>query len=58
MKEQDKNHRIKILESRHRQLDGDIKRGYSSYIDDASLTKMKHEKLHIKDQIEKLKNEA
>ena len=53
-----KKHRIEILESRHRELDKNIERGYSNYIDDAILNKMKQEKLSIKDQIEKLKNEA
>ena len=51
-------HRIKVLESRHRELDKNIERGYSNYIDDTTLNKMKQEKLSIKDQIEKLKNEA
>lgn len=55
---ENKTHRIKVLESRHKELDKNIQRGYSNYIDDSSLTKMKQEKLKIKDQIEKLKNEA
>jgi len=45
--------KIEALKVRHRDLDEKIKQGYSFYLDDSSLTKMKQEKLHIKDQIEK-----
>ena len=43
---------IERLMSRHRELDTKIKEAYTDYLDDASLSKMKQEKLHVKDQIE------
>lgn len=46
------------LLARHRELDEKIKEGYTDYLDDTSLSKMKQEKLHIKDQIERLKKKA
>jgi hypothetical protein len=46
-------HKIEALRTRHRQLDEKIKQSYSFYLDDSLLHKMKQEKLHIKDQIEK-----
>ena len=46
------------LIARHRELDEKIKEGYTDYLDDASLHKMKQEKLHLKDQIERLKTET
>ena len=46
------------LIARHRELDEKIKEGYTDYLDDASLHKMKQEKLHLKDQIERLKMET
>ena len=53
--------RLVELEHRHKQLDENIKRGYTNYMDDAGLGKMKQEKAHVKRQIENLKatlNEA
>ena len=49
---------IEELELRHRELDKKIKEGYTDYLDDASLHKMKQEKLHIKDTIEKFKKKV
>jgi hypothetical protein len=49
---------IEELELRHKELDKKIKEGYTDYLDDASLHKMKQEKLHIKDRIEKLKKKV
>ena len=49
---------LEELELRHRELDKKIKEGYTDYLDDASLHKMKQEKLHIKDRIEKLKKKV
>ena len=49
---------LEELELRHRELDKKIKEGYTDYLDDASLHKMKQEKLHIKDRIEKLKQKV
>ena len=45
------------LEQRHKQLDENIKRGYTNYMDDASLGKMKQEKLHIKRSIESIRQQ-
>jgi len=49
---------LEELELRHRELDKKIKEGYTDYLDDASLHKMKQEKLMIKDRIEKLKQKV
>lgn len=46
--------KIQSLQIRHRELDEQVKKGYSNYLDDPSLHKLKQEKLYIKDQIEKL----
>jgi hypothetical protein len=43
------------LEQHHRRLDENIKRGYTNYLDDASLGKMKQEKLTIKRSIERIR---
>jgi hypothetical protein len=48
--------RIQVLEEKHRQLEYDIAWGYTNYLDDANMKKMKHEKLMIKDEIEALRN--
>ena len=49
--------RIESLIRKHKDLDNEIKLCYSRYIDDPMLIKMKKEKLHIKEQIEKLKKD-
>jgi len=46
--------KIQALKVKHRELDEQIQNGYSVYLDDQFLTKMKQEKLYIKDLIEKL----
>jgi len=46
---------LTALELKHQELDKKIKERYTNYIADPLLTKMKQEKLFIKDQIEKLK---
>lgn len=46
--------RLLSLEMKHRELDENIQKGYSNYLDDTTLGKMKQEKLYIKDQIEKI----
>jgi hypothetical protein len=54
-------HELDRLEKVHKSLDENIKRGYTNYLDDQSLGKMKQEKLSIKRQIESIKanlNEA
>ena len=43
------------LEQVHRKLDENIQRGYTSYMDDASLGKMKQEKLIVKRSIETIR---
>jgi hypothetical protein len=43
------------LENRHKELDENIAWGYSFYLDDANLSKMKKEKLFVKEEIEKLR---
>jgi len=43
------------LEACHRKLDEQISQGYTSYLDDVFLGKMKQEKLVLKRQIEKIK---
>lgn len=43
------------LEQIHQRLDENIRRGYTNYLDDASLGKMKQEKLVIKRSIEAIK---
>lgn len=40
------------LEKSHKTLDENIDRGYTNYLDDVFLTKMKQEKLMIKRQID------
>jgi hypothetical protein len=46
-------HHLKHLEERHAELEKKIKEGYSHYLDDAHLGKIKHEKLGIKRDIGK-----
>ena len=45
------------LEQHHQRLDESIKRGYTNYLDDASLGKMKQEKLTIKRSIEAIRKQ-
>ena len=42
---------LQELQEHHKKLDEEIARGYTNYIGDSSLTKMKQEKLMIKRQI-------
>ena len=44
---------LKHLEERHAELEKKIKDGYSHYLDDAHLGKIKHEKLGLKRDIGK-----
>ena len=46
-------HHLKHLEERHAELEKKIKDGYSHYLDDVHLGKIKHEKLGVKRDIEK-----
>jgi hypothetical protein len=43
------------LEQVHRKLDENIERGYTNYMDDTSLGKMKQEKLIVKRSIETIR---
>lgn len=43
------------LEQVHARLDENIRRGYTNYLDDASLGKMKQEKLVVKREIENIR---
>lgn len=45
------------LEQIHRRLDNNIARGYTNYLDDASLGKMKHERLIVKREIERVREQ-
>lgn len=45
------------LEQHHQKLDEQISRGYTNYLDDASLGKMKQEKLTIKRSIETIRKQ-
>lgn len=44
-------HHLKHLQDRHAELDKKIKDGYSHYLDDEHLGKIKHEKLGVKREI-------
>ena len=46
-------HHLRHLEERHAELEKKIKDGYSHYLDDMHLGKIKHEKLGIKRDISK-----
>jgi hypothetical protein len=46
-------HHLKHLEDRHSLLEKKIKDGYSHYLDDIHLGKIKHEKLGVKREITK-----
>ena len=49
--------RLEFLKETHRKLDEDIQKGYSCFLDDPKLKKMKIQKLRYKEQIEKLEQE-
>ena len=48
---------LQELEAIHATLDNAIDQGYSNYLGDRSLTKMKHERLIIKRSIESIKQQ-
>jgi hypothetical protein len=48
-------HHIKHLEERHAGLEKKIKDGYTHYLTDKSMQKMKFEKAHVKREIEETK---
>jgi hypothetical protein len=43
---------LEVLKQQHADLDRKIQEGYSHYLDDAHLQKMKHEKLCLKRKIQ------
>ena len=45
------------LEQHHSRLDEKIRQGYTNYLDDSSLGKMKQEKLFIKREIENIRKQ-
>lgn len=47
---------LEMLKQQHADLDRKIQEGYSYYIDDAQLQKMKHEKLYLKRKITEYEN--
>ena len=47
---------LQELQEYHKKLDESISRGYTNYISDTSLTKMKQEKLMVKRRIVELQN--
>lgn len=52
-----KSARLDFLKETHRRLDEQIKKGYSSFLDDSDMSKMKIQKLRYKEEIAKLEKE-
>ena len=50
-------HHLKHLQARHAELDRKIKDGYSHYLDDEHLGKIKHEKLGVKREITQIEKQ-
>ena len=50
-------HHLKHLEERHSELEKKIKDGYSHYLDDMHLGKIKHEKLGVKREISQIEKQ-
>jgi hypothetical protein len=50
-------HHLKHLEERHAELEKKIKDGYSHYLDDMHLGKIKHEKLGVKREITQIEKQ-
>jgi hypothetical protein len=50
-------HHLKHLEERHAELEKKIKDGYTHYLDDEHLGKIKHEKLGVKREITKIQKQ-
>ena len=48
---------LESLKLKHKELDKQIEEGYTTYINDGNLQKMKMEKLILKDQIRLLERE-
>ncbi len=50
-------HHLKHLQDRHAELEKKIKDGYTHYLDDEHLSKIKHEKLGVKREITKIEKQ-
>ena len=50
-------HHLKHLQERHAELEKKIKDGYTHYLDDEHLSKIKHEKLGVKREITKIEKQ-
>jgi hypothetical protein len=50
-------HHLKYLQERHAELERKVKDGYSHYLDDEYLGKIKHEKLGVKREITQLEKQ-
>jgi len=50
-------HHLKHLEERHAELEKKIKDGYTHYLDDEHLGKIKHEKLGVKREITQIEKQ-
>jgi hypothetical protein len=48
---------LEALKIKHRELDQKCSQGYTDYLDDASLNKMKMEKAHVKAQIQAIEQQ-
>jgi len=50
-------HHLKQLQERHAELEKKITDGYTHYLDDEHLSKIKHEKLGVKREITKIEKQ-
>ncbi len=50
-------HHLKYLQDRHAELEKKIKDGYTHYLDDEHLGKIKHEKLGVKREITQIEKQ-
>ena len=50
-------HHLKQLQERHAELEKKITDGYTHYLDDEHLSKIKHEKLGVKREITKVEKQ-
>jgi hypothetical protein len=48
---------LEALKIKHRELDKKCQEGFSNYLDDASLNKMKIDKAHVKAQIQAIEQQ-
>ena len=50
-------HHLKHLQERHAELEKKITNGYTHYLDDEHLSKIKHEKLGVKREISQIQKQ-